>query len=682
MQLNPQQLQAVNHFTGPCVVFAGAGAGKTMVMVQRIARLITHHKINPRSICALTFTNKAANEMKHRAISLVPSAQLSTISTFHSAAVRWLREFGDNLGYDNNFSILDGKDSEALVKKIIKKMKQSYLKQGGIERDFERPALYCNEIKKLKIRYLLFDAEQTKKFCDQYALADTFEIYRSYQRTLKANNSMDFADLLLNTIELLENYQGVRKLLSDRYKFFLVDEYQDVNLLQFKIITYLTRTKQNLMVVGDDDQSIYSWRGADPSNILNFSQAFNNAKEFRLELNYRSSGNIIDAANSVISNNTIRAEKKLTTGADQGKLITIYRAYDSKQQAKYVCEEILRDVSLQEKNQEKTSDLRDYAVFYRTNAQSREIEDHLMYFHIPYKIYGSLRFYDRMEIKDLLSYFRLAINNKDDSAFLRVIKAPNSGIGEKSLEILADFASRNQKSLFQAMELISSCSDAKYVIKDSKLKDPLIAKFKKTYHIFNNFFQVLLSDNPANAVRHFIDHINYQEYLKKSYPDNYNDKLANIQELGVGLTSYFENHPNCDLAQWLHNVSLAGSEKESVQGVSLMTLHAAKGLEFNRVFIIGCDEGKLPHSNSTDSLELLEEERRLFYVGMTRAKKQLSMTTVAISSSFHGNELAKPSRFFKEIPENKVKFIGDFSTYNNYSMQNTIKNKIKNTIHD
>ena len=654
MQLNPQQLAAINHLQGPSVVFAGAGAGKTLIMVRRISKLIDEHNIDPRSICALTFTNKAANEMKERAINLSAKSKFSLISTFHSAAVRWLKEYSHHIGYDKNFTILDTRDSDAVIKTVIKKLKEQLEKSHTQQLGFDSASAYSNEFRKLKIRGLLPGSEYTKNFCKEHSLVYSYEVYSSYQASLKHSNCMDFTDLLLNTIELLTKHEKIRTILSDRYQFLMIDEYQDVNPLQFKIITHLTRVRQNLMVVGDDDQSIYSWRGADPSNILNFTQTYPQAKVYRLEHNYRSSANIINAANSLIANNAVRVSKKLLTGAEDGQLITVYRAQDNAQEADYVCKSILFEVNNSD------GDLRDYAIFYRTNAQSREIEDRLMHYHIPYKIYGSLRFYDRMEIKDVLAYFRLAINKKDDRAFLRIIKAPSCGMGAKSLQVLSDIAARYQLSLYNAVEMISNSNDTKKICDTKELKYPLIKKIKNIYRIYSAFFDQLLSDSAAKAVQNFMKYIPYAQYLKKSYPDMSKDKIDNIIELGVGMDSYFEENPDSDLSSWLQNVSLSGSEKESVQGVSLMTLHSAKGLEFNRVFMIGCDDGKLPHVNSMNIQNLLEEERRLFYVGMTRAKNKLTMTTATIVNSYQGKELAIPSRFIEELPQNKLQMIGDF----------------------
>ena len=640
-KLSAPQREAVSHGQGPMVVFSGAGSGKTRVIVSRIARLIEHHRVPPRSICALTFTNKAATEMKERALLLSPMAKYSLISTFHSASARWLREFANLIGFNSQFSILTTQESDAILKKLLIKMQHEL----GDDEDYGGEKLpiaeYRNFIQRLKVQALTPQLPYTRVYCEDHGPVLGYEIYQTYQRTLLQTNSMDFGDLLLHMVTLLKSSPEVKQTLQNRFTYFLVDEYQDVNPTQFELISHLVPEPYNLMVVGDDDQSIYSWRGADPSNILNFTKSYPSAKVIHLEQNYRSTSNIIGAANALIGHNKIRVVKKLWTDHDPGALIKHYCLRDGSSEASKVCEMIHEELD--------QFPLHKIAVFYRTNAQSREMEDILLSHNIPYKIYGSLRFYDRVEVKDLLAYMRLAVNPKDDSAFLRLIKTPSRGIGQKTLEELATIGAQIQLSLYETLCHINGSPELV-----DKVSSRLASKAHGVCQGLTQCFEAMISAPLADVVGLILRYVDYQGYLKKAFKDQFDDKMENIRELGAAMAAYGEQNPNHQLVEWVQDISLVGSEQESVSGVSLMTLHSAKGLEFERVYIIGCDEGLLPHANSQKKDKALEEERRLFYVGMTRAMIKLTLFSAKERRTYYDWKIYQPSRFLKELPVDKV----------------------------
>lgn len=639
-QLSSPQLQAVEHLQGPVVVFAGAGSGKTRVIVHRIVRLIEDHRVPPHSICALTFTHKAAQEMKQRALALSPSCGYAQISTFHSAAARWLREFAPHLGFTGQFSILDTKESESVLKSILKHLPPP----GGEEAEEDGASSYCLNtyrdcLGKLKTQALHPDLPYTAAYCQEFGPFAMLKIYREYQRVLKERNSMDFSDLLLHMLTLLRTKPEVKQKLQQRYSYLLVDEYQDVNPTQSELTSHLSAPPHNLMVVGDDDQSIYSWRGADPQNILNFQKTYPDAQIIRLEQNYRSTGHIIQSANALILNNKVRAPKNLWTKSPLGEPLHLLESYNGSHEAEMVCYLIKEEI--------RRYPYHHIAIFYRTNAQSREIEDQLVSHRIPYKIYGSLRFYDRTEIKDLLAYFRLAVNPKDDVALLRILKAPPRGLGIKALEAYNGLASGQGWSLYEAFAFAAQNPQ------DPRAKQIPRRAFRlatQTYEQLSALYTDILKDPLDQAVSHLLAHVGYLEHLKKAYPDQVTDKIDNVQELAAAMNAYHEQNPKDSLGEWLQNVSLLGSEKEEVQGVSLMTLHCAKGLEFPRVYLMGCDDGLLPHSNSQDDPLALEEERRLMYVGITRAQKKITLTTAQTRRVYYDWRTYSPSRFLDELP--------------------------------
>ena len=656
--LSTPQMEAVNHLQGPMVVFSGAGSGKTRVIVTRIARLIERHQVHPRRICALTFTNKAALEMRERARSLTSKAKSSLISTFHSASARWLREFGGRIGFDSTFSILNTQESDMLLKQILKELMRELLNMSQEEHHEYTISTgqklplkdYRSFIQRLKVQALTPDVPYTEIYCQEFGPNFAFKVYQRYQLSLKRTNSMDFADILLHMLTLLKTQPQVREILHERYEYFLVDEYQDVNPTQFELISYLVPPPYNLMVVGDDDQSIYSWRGADPKNIVNFQQSYANTKVIHLEQNYRSTGNIITAASKLISYNRIRVAKKLWTQNDPGAQIDHYLVHRGADEATKICEMIRGELN--------EFELPQIAIFYRTNAQSREIEDAFVKNQIPYKIYGSLRFYDRLEIKDLLAYMRLAVNPKDDAAFLRIIKAPARKMGPKKIEELSKIGAQYQLSLYETLQYLAAYKEAQDMI-SSHLKNIV----KEVAVPLSKLFGAMREAALCETVEVILRHVPYQAHLKKHFAESYDDKLENLEELGAAMTAYYEQDRARQLRDWVQDISLVGSEKEDIAGISLMTLHAAKGLEFPRVYMIGCDEGLLPHKRAIDDSRMnqedettqkhsLEEERRLMYVGMTRAKIKLSLMSASERRSYYDWQVYQPSRFIKELPNN------------------------------
>ncbi|MDQ3230733.1 MAG: UvrD-helicase domain-containing protein, partial [Pseudobdellovibrionaceae bacterium] len=629
--LNQVQKTACLHRDGPLVVFAGAGSGKTRIITTRIAWLI-EQGVLPWEILAVTFTNKAAEEMKHRAEALTPEARRCLVTTFHSACARWLREFATELGFDSNFSIYDDADSSKALKNILKEM----VPKGDL------PTL-VNEMKSFIHRAKtagLFpnEAEQLAINTANPIPAGAVQVYRQYQEYLQHSNAMDFDDLLMNLLLLLRTNKKVRGILSQRYRYIMVDEFQDTNRTQFEIIQILSEQHRNLMVVGDDDQSIYSWRGATPSNIIDFHQTYQEAKRIALEQNYRCTGNIVNAASKLVAQNKRRAPKTLFTEADAGDLIEVHLESDGEMEAYWIADRIQA-----ERRQFQYDDI---AIFYRTNSQSRSLEEALRRNRIPYTIFGAVEFYERLEIKDMLAYLRLLLNDSDNMSFLRAINVPTRGIGDKAVDQIGQYARANNLTLMQASRMLATTPKVgpklKYFV-------DLIAALRI------DILQAPLKD----AIKILLEALEYPDYLKKKYPDQYLDKIDNIQELAAALAEFQKKNPEARLDEWMQTVSLVRDDPENDQeiiGVSMMTLHMAKGLEFPRVYIAGLEDGLLPHKNSVDDHSMVEEERRLLYVGITRAKVKLSLTCVKRRRSYNTESMNPPSRFLQEIPKEYVKF--------------------------
>ena len=642
--LNPAQKKAVYHDKGPAVVFAGAGSGKTKVITARIAVLI-EQGYRPNEILAVTFTNKAAKEMRERVESLSQLGHLVHVGTFHSSCARWLREFASELGFSSDFTIYDDRDSIQALKGVLKKL--------NIKKEDHSPREYFNAIGRAKTYG--WSPKDAQKYLSEYP--NVFpplgaEVYEQYQQYLASCNAMDFSDLLMNTLLLLRRNDKVRSLLQARYQYILVDEYQDTNPTQYALIELLVNQSKNLFVVGDDDQSIYSWRGADPHNILNFEEHYPDAIKIRLEQNYRSSSCIVQAASSMILKNKKRVEKQLWTKNPTGDKIQYTLEYDSESESWWVADHIMEEKHF--------FPYQEIAVLYRTNAQSRQLEDILRRQKIPYRIYGSLRFYDRSEIKDMIAYCRLLVNQDDDVAFSRILNVPARGIGKKSIEEIDHIAYSQGVSKLQAAKTLSNEKSARSASKVAAFVT-LIKRLK-----------LFLESNPLSEfLPYLIKETDYHSFLQKKFPDQLQDKVSNLHELGAAVSEYCASDSQALLAQWLKDVSLAGSEDNTSQenGVHLMTLHAAKGLEFRKVYIVGVEDGLIPHSNSMENDLDVEEERRLFYVGMTRAREKLFLLSARRRRILNNWQAYNPSRFLKDIAKDTIsglnmsltEFISDLS---------------------
>lgn len=633
--LNLDQKKATLHKNGPAVVFAGAGSGKTRVIITRIASLVSSG-VYPQSVLAVTFTNKAAKEMRERLFQIDDGLTRVQVGTFHSACARWLREFSSELGFSSDFTIYDDKDSLQAIKTILKEYKENMLDDS--------PRDYLNAIGRAKTHACLpVEAEKLLALDPNFFPPLGVEIYKKYQAYLINCNAMDFSDLLMNMLILLRSHKLVRQTLQHRYRYILIDEYQDTNQTQFSLINLLVNKDKNLFVVGDDDQSIYSWRGANPHNIINFSDLYPGAKLYRLEQNYRSSGCIVSAASKMIAKNKTRAPKTLWTKKDFGEKIEYKYEYDAETESWLVADDIFEE-------KEKYS-YDNIAVLYRTNAQSRQIEDTLRKKKIPYRIYGSLRFYDRAEIKDLLAYCRLLVNSDDDIAFRRIINLPPRGLGKKAIETIENCARNQDISLFKATYEVTKQGSSRTNL-----------KLQGFLSLIENFQSFLDKNLLEDFLGHLIEKTNYRPYLEKKYPDQLQDKMSNIHELGAAISEYASEASDVRLAGWLKETALIDnersengfSEEEENETVHLMTLHAAKGLEFLKVYIIGVEDGLIPHTNSMDDEAQLEEERRLLYVGITRAQKRLFLISAGRRRVFNGWVSYPVSRFLQEIPKSYI----------------------------
>jgi DNA helicase-2/ATP-dependent DNA helicase PcrA len=631
-RLNPSQRSAALHRDGPAVVFAGAGSGKTRIITTRIAWLIDECRISPWEILALTFTNKSAGEMRERVLALSPIADKALISTFHSACARWLREFAPELGFTSEFSIYDDTDQQSVIKKIIQ--------LGNIKLDKDTSvAEYRHAINHAKTLGLFpSDRETHKQIFRGFMPEGGVEVYAAYQENLALANAMDFGDLIMNMILLLRVNERVRRIMQSRYRYILVDEYQDTNKPQIELLRHIAERHENLFVVGDDDQSIYSWRGAVPANIIDFDKAYKNVQTFKLEENYRCSGTIVNAASSVVGNNLKRADKTLKTSNPKGELIDFRYETDGEFEALWVAETIKREVI--------SYPYEDVAIFYRTNSQSRLIEDALRKEKIPYRIFGTVRFYDRVEVKDVMAYIKLIVNPRDDVSFMRAVNIPSRGLGDTAVDtVLARGRGKNISAYEAARELAGEG----------------LPRLSSKLAVFIDLMESLKLRMAALPLPEFleslIESINYFSYLAKKYPDQAEEKEDNVMELVSAITEYVAAHTGATLADWLQATMLASDVEGDVSGVNMMTLHMAKGLEFNRVYLVGLEDGLLPHFNSYDDKAALEEERRLLYVGMTRAKKKLSLSAAYMRRTYGQTQANQVSRFLREIPDQYVNIL-------------------------
>ena len=631
--LNPEQREAVLHTEGPLLILAGAGSGKTRVLTFRIAHLIEECEVKPWNILAITFTNKAAQEMRERVDKLVGvGAKRIHVSTFHSACVRILRSHIDRLGYDRTFTIYDAEDQKTILKGVCGRLQ--------VDTKLYKERVLLNAVSHAKDEYIT-PAEFSLAAKGDFRQEKIAEVYEEYQKELKKNNALDFDDLIMKTVELFQSCPEILDKYQELFRYILVDEYQDTNTAQFKLVSILANRYQNLCVVGDDDQSIYKFRGANIENILNFEKVFPNTKVIRLEQNYRSTQNILDVANGVIRNNYGRKEKALWTKREQGEAVVFRHLQSAYEEAEYVVRDILK------KQRTKKAAYRDFAVLYRTNYQSRSFEEKFLMANIPYKIVGGVNFYSRKEIKDILAYLKTIDNGKDDLAVHRIINVPKRGIGAVTINKVQEYANALGISFFQALEEVDKIPG----IGKAFLK---IQPFVNLIHEWRMHLADLTLEELINDV---LERTGYAKELKDEGTDEAQARLDNIGELINKAVLYEKEAEIPDLSGFLEEVALVADidgVEDSDDRVLLMTLHSAKGLEFPYVFLTGMEEGVFPSYMSIaadDPVEEIEEERRLCYVGITRAMEELTITAVRVRMVRGENHYNQISRFVREIPK-------------------------------
>ena len=632
--LNPMQREAVLSTEGPLLVLAGAGSGKTRVLTHRVAYLIEEMGVAPWNIMAITFTNKAAGEMRERVDRLVShGAEAVWVSTFHSSCVRILRRHIQYLGFDTDFSIYDTDDQKTVMKQVIKALELD-------PKQYRERAL-LSQISAAKDQ-LISPEEFELNAAGDYRLRQTARIYREYQNQLKKNNALDFDDLIVKAVELLEESREVREYYQERFKYVMVDEYQDTNYAQFKLVSLLAGKYRNLCVVGDDDQSIYRFRGADIKNILSFEETFPGAKVVRLEQNYRSTGHILHAANEVIRHNEGRKEKKLWTENGEGEKVR-FRQYDQAyEEADGVVKEI-RDGGW---------DYKDCAVLYRTNAQSRLLEEKCLLYNIPYRLVGGVNFYQRREIKDILSYLKTIANGRDDLAVMRIINVPKRGIGAASVNRAEIFASANGYSMYSALARVKAIPGM----------GRAAGKIQEFVDLIEDFREKLSAGeyDLAGLIEDVLERSGYRASLEEEGEVEAQTRLENIEELVNKAAAYEAAAEEPSLGAFLEEVALVAdvdAMEDTDDRVTLMTLHSAKGLEFDNVWMCGMEDGLFPSMmaiNSEDPVSAIEEERRLCYVGITRARKRLTLTAARQRMVNGETRWHKISRFVDEIPEEEL----------------------------
>ncbi|HEX8412099.1 MAG TPA: UvrD-helicase domain-containing protein [Thermoanaerobaculia bacterium] len=622
--LNPPQREAVTHGTGPLLVLAGAGSGKTRVITYRIGYLIGEMGVRPQNILAVTFTNKAAAEMLHRVDQLVPAGGYRPwIGTFHSTSLKMLRRYADRLGFTKSFAVYDTADQLTLIRRCMREL--------NMNDDAFPPRSVLTRISHAKNE--LINPVQYEKTNLDFFGSRVAEIYRLYQKRLREFDAMDFDDLIGNYVQLLEQHEDVRNELHERFQHLLIDEYQDTNKAQYVLVKLLAGKAGNIVAVGDEDQSIYRFRGADINNILNFENDFPGAKIIKLEQNYRSTGNILEAATGVVSNNIARKGKTLFTQGGKGDPVRVVTCGNDREEAQFVLEKIS---SLRSKYK-----LTDFAILFRTNAQSRPFEEELLRANMPYSVVGGVKFYERAEIKDILSFIRLSVRPHDTPSAERVINVPSRGIGDTTVTTLSEQAAAQDVSLWTIIEGDLAFLPARAA--------KAVREFREIVHD--------LQRAATNPIPDLVDYVllrtGYRRMLQESRDLQDESRMENLEELINSAREYTEQNPQATLADWLDSLTLMSDldRYESQKGVTLMTLHAAKGLEFKVVFLVGMEEGILPHANSLDRSEDMEEERRLCYVGMTRAR-ELLFCMHAYERRVHGKfREQSPSPFINEIPE-------------------------------
>jgi DNA helicase II / ATP-dependent DNA helicase PcrA len=631
-RLNPRQREAVEKTEGPLLILAGAGSGKTRVITLRTAYLL-YSGVLPESVLAVTFTNKAANEMKERVVSMLGSKRGKgpAISTFHSLCLNILRREIHQLGYKKNFIIYDTSEQLSVMRNLLSDIR-------AYEKSF-KPEAVMEQIGRIKNDFAASGGSpELEGFADV--------VYPRYQEMLRAMNALDFDDLLLLTIQLFKEHPSVLQKYQERFSHIMVDEYQDTNKVQYELIKMLAGEKKNLCVVGDDDQSIYGWRGANLYNILDFEKDFPGTLVVRLEQNYRSTGNILDAANRVIVNNRNRMEKSLWSAGSVGQLINVFRAPDTEKEAQWVAARIAQT------RYEKNSPFEDFAVLYRANIFSKPFEEALRINRIPYTVVGGTSYFERKEIKDLAAYLKVMANPYDDMSLLRACNAPKRGLGPTTISKFADFAKENSIALLEAFRRSSEMGGLGKILSDNVAG--LVELLDRYAGLFKN------PAGMAKALKNLTEEIDYKNYIYELYktPEAAIRRIENVDGFVQSLTRYAEADEAPSLPGFLETLALTDLSHEKAEksfGVTLTSFHSAKGLEFPVVFIAGLEEDILPHKKSTNTDEDLEEERRLFYVGITRAMKELYLTYTRQRIKYGKSQPASPSRFLDEIPEELLK---------------------------
>jgi DNA helicase-2/ATP-dependent DNA helicase PcrA len=621
--LNPPQAEAVRHGDGPVLVVAGAGSGKTRVLTRRVAYLIQVRDVAPWRIMAVTFTNKAAGEMRHRVLELVgPRGQDVTIGTFHSICARILRRELSEVGA-GNFSIYDSDDQRALIKQA--------LEMAGISDNRLTPVSALARISALKSELVSPAAFQPDGYFDSLIKL----VYPVYEGLLRSNQALDFDDLLVKTVELLRDRPGLREKYSERYRHVLVDEYQDTNHVQYMLVSIIGERHRNVFAVGDPDQAIYGWRGADVRNIVDFEAQFPESKVITLDQNYRSSQNILDAAHAVIAVNEERHDKKLWTQRDRGSMLRVYEASTGEEEAQFIVREARRLIS------RGTPDARSIAVMYRTNAQSRTIEDTFVREGLPYRIVGSVRFYARREVRDVLAYLRFLANPSDAVSLERIIGVPPRKIGDTTIRVLTDWATSSGKSLWAAMNSAEQIE---------QLASAPRNRLASAVRIFSELLSFAETHNVTETLEHVIAATGYLDWLTRQ--ERGEERIENVRELASVAQVYEHLDPAESLRAMLEQTALVGDADQIDENasVTLMTMHLAKGLEFDAVFLAGLEEGIFPHARSLDSAHELEEERRLCYVGITRARHRLYLTHAMRRMLMGRVSSNDPSRFLANVP--------------------------------
>lgn len=647
--LNDKQKEAVLATEGPCLVIAGAGSGKTKVLTHKIAYLLSEKNVKPWNILSITFTNKAANEMKQRVEKLVGEAsQEMWLGTFHSICVRILRRFIDRIGFDTTFLIFDSTDQRTLVKECIKSI--------GLDDKLFTDRSVLSEISNGKNDMLEPKAYQVK-YNGDFRKEKIGEVYELYQKKLKENNALDFDDIINYTIKILTENPDVLEYYTEKFKYVLVDEYQDTNKAQFMLVSILASKYGNITVVGDNDQGIYSFRGADITNILNFEKDFPGSKIVKLEQNYRCTGNILKAANAVIKNNENKYDKKLWTENEEGKLPCIYKAEDEYDEASY----IVKQINILK--MEEYLKLSDFVILYRMNSQSRAIEDIFRRENIPYKIIGGLKFYERKEIKDIIAYLRLIFNTSDNLSLKRIINEPKRGIGKTSLDNIQDISDKTGKSMYEIIKYAEQY-ELNRVKANSMQFVEVIEELRKQVN------QIPISE----LIKLTLNKTGYVKALENENTIEAESRIQNLEEFLTVAIEFEEQMAENTLAEFLESISLTSdidNMEESEDTVTLMTLHSAKGLEFPVVFLVGMEEGIFPGYKSIGEIKELEEERRLFYVGITRAMQYLYLTCAKRRTIFGSTSYNQMSRFLKEIPKDLLDGYEEIDNEDNNSFKDS-----------